>query len=78
MERQPSDGGTLVVSVMSLCCSTLFCATGVHALMNHGRSMPFGPGSGVPMVLMGLLVWIVPSLVWSAVSDDSGEDMENE
>jgi len=69
---------TIVGSALTLVCSTVCCATGIYAAAQKGSGGFLGSGKGVPMVLLGLLVWIVPPLVWSRSAWTGGEDSKEE
>lgn len=58
MDRVSGLKGTVVVSVFTLCCSTVCCATGIYAVADHGRLLHLGPSAGIPMVLLGIVVWM--------------------
>jgi hypothetical protein len=70
MEKQSKLTGTVAVSVLTLCCSTLCCATGIYAFADRGRTFHIGTTAAIPMILLGVLVWIVPPLVWSFAAKD--------
>ena len=70
---------TIVASAVTLLCSTIFCAAGVYTTTARGGgSGLLSSDTGVPMVLFGLLVWVVPPLVWSRSGWSKGEDSEEE
>ncbi len=73
MEKQSKVTGTVVVSLFTLCCSTVCCATGIYAVADRGRTVDIGTTAAVPMILLGILVWIVPPLIWSLLVEE-GED----
>jgi hypothetical protein len=64
MDRQSGLTVTIVVSLLTLVCSTLCCATGVYALADQGYTMDIHPAAGIPLIGLGLLLWIVPPLLW--------------
>lgn len=78
MEKPTGLTGTIFVSLLTLCCSTVCCATGIYAVADQGRTVHVGPTGGIPMILLGLLVWIVPPLLWSMVTAESAESRDNE
>lgn len=78
MEELSGLRGTIVVSLVTLCCSTVCCATGIYAVADQGRTVHLDPNSGIPMVLLGVLVWIVPPLLWSMVTGESTENGDKE
>ena len=73
MERQSKVTGTVVVSLLTLCCSTVCCAMGIYAVADRGRTVAIGTTAAVPMILLGVLVWIVPPLIWSILVEESEE-----
>jgi len=76
MEKRSKVTGTVVVSVLTLCCSTICCAMGIYAVADQGRTVSIGPATAIPMILLGLLVWTVPPVLWSAVVEDSEEGLD--
>ena len=78
MEKLTGLTGMIAVSLLTLCSSTVCSATGIYAVADQGRTVYVGPTSGIPMILLGLLVWIVPPLVWSMVTAESAESRDNE
>jgi hypothetical protein len=70
MKQQSWVTSTIVVSLVTLCFSTIFCATGIYAVADQGRTVGIGPAAAVPMILLGVLVWIVPPLAWSFVAEE--------
>jgi hypothetical protein len=66
--------GTVVISLLTLGCSTIFCALGIYAVADQGRTVHIGPAAAVPMILLGIMVWIVPPLLWSAVVEENEEE----
>ena len=77
MEKRVGLTGTIVVSLLTLCCSTVCCATGIYAFADQGRTVAIGPTTAVPMILVGVLVWIVPPLLWSVVVEDREEETDD-
>ena len=73
MEKQSGVRGTLVVSLLTLCCSTVCSAMGIYAVADQGRTVQISSTAAVPMIFLGLLVWVVPPLVWSFIREDSEE-----
>jgi hypothetical protein len=78
MEKRSGVTGTVVVSLLTLCCSTICCAAGIYALADQGRTMHLGPIAGTPMILFGILVWTVPPLISLRIVEESEEDMVDE
>ena len=78
MEKDPGLTGTVAVSLLTLCCSTVCCATGIYAVADQGCTVHVGPTAGIPMILLGVLVWIVPPLLWSTVTAEGAGSRDNE
>lgn len=75
-EKRSGLTGTVIVSVLTLCCSTVCCASGIYAVADQGRTVVIGSTAGVPMILLGIAVWIVPPLVWLRAVEDSEADVD--
>jgi len=75
MEKRSGLTSTVIVSVLTLCCSTVCCATGIYAVADQGRTVVVGSAAGIPMILLGLAVWIVPPLFWLRVVEDDEADL---
>lgn len=78
MERFVGLRGTVAASLITLCCSTVCCAAGIYAVTDPGRSLQLGPTAGVPMIVLGVVVWTLPPLLWSRLTPDGREDTDNE
>ncbi len=76
MKKQSGVTGTVVVSVLTLCCSTVCSAMGIYAVADQGRTVHIGPAAAIPMILLGILVWIVPPLLWSVAVEDNEEEVD--
>jgi hypothetical protein len=76
MEKRSGLTGTIIVSLLTLCCSTLCCATGIYAVADQGRTAVMGSSAGIPMILVGLVVWIVPPLFWSRRAEEKEAKMD--
>jgi predicted phage tail protein len=74
MEKRFGLSRTVVVLVLTLCCSTVFCATGIYALADEGRTVVIGSTAGIPMILLGVAAWIVPPLFWFRMVEDNEDD----
>jgi predicted phage tail protein len=59
---------TGVVLAVALCCSTVCCAAGVYALADQGLTVQLESGTGIAMIVLGLLVWLAPPLAWSRLT----------
>jgi hypothetical protein len=73
MSKQNGMIITIVVAVLTLCCSSSCCLFGVITLLGGGEwSTDLGvpdtgqiePLYGIPVICLGVLVWIVPLLLW--------------
>ena len=67
MTRKTGAIITVVVAVLTLCCSTACCATGIWAVVTGGQELgdiPGGPYAGIPVICLGVLAWVVPLLLW--------------
>lgn len=73
MSKQTGTIITIVVAVLTLCCSSLCCLSGAITLAGGGTwSAELGapetgqidPVYGVPVICLGILVWVVPLLLW--------------
>lgn len=66
MKRQTGVIITIVLAVLTLCCSATCCAAGAFVALDQGTA--FGtylrPGWGAVPVCLGVLVWIAPLLAW--------------
>ena len=70
--------GTMVASAATLVCSTVCCAAGIYTVAAWGTQDLLSSRVGVLMVLLGLLVWIIPPLVWSIRGRAEEEDLDGE
>lgn len=73
MSKQTGTIITIVVAVLTLCCSSFCCLSGVATLLGGGEwSSEFGypqsgqiePVYGVPVICLAVLLWVVPLLLW--------------
>ncbi len=73
MSKQTSIIITIVVAVLTLCCSSCCCLFGGITLFGGGEwSTALGvpetgqiePLYGIPIICMGILLWVVPLLLW--------------
>jgi hypothetical protein len=55
---------TVVASLLTLICATLRSATGIYALTDQGSTIGVHPTAGIPLICWGLLVWLMPPLLW--------------
>jgi len=70
MSRQTGTVITIVVAVITLCCSSFCCLFGALTLFGGATwSEELGTGEippvyGAPVICLGLLVWLVPLLLY--------------
>jgi hypothetical protein len=85
MSKQTGMIITIVVAVLTLCCSSLCCLSGAITLLGWGTwSTEFGgpetgqidPAYGVPGICLGILVWVVPLLLWLFLVRGRENDVE--
>ena len=70
MSKQTGMIITIVVAVLTLCCSSFCCLSGVATLLGGqewSSELGYGqiePVYGVPVICLGILLWVVPLLLW--------------
>jgi len=67
MTKQTGTIITIVVAVLTLCCSAVCCASGIVTATSGGQWLDdiyVEPYYGVPVICLGILVWVVPLLLW--------------
>lgn len=70
MTRQTGMIITIVVAVLTLCCSFSCCVSGIGTLTGSGtyelgaETGQLPTWAGLPLVLLALLAWIVPAACW--------------
>ena len=74
MNKQTGMIITIVLAVLTLCCSSGFCLFGGLVVAGQGEwSSDFGttpqtgqmdPIVGVPIICVGILLWVLPVLAW--------------
>ncbi len=68
MTKQAGTIITIVVAVLTLCCSMSCCASGIYTVVDNGQTLDLGGvnpyAAGIPIVCLGILVWVVPVLLW--------------
>ena len=67
MSKQTGMIITIIVAVLTLCCSMTCCASGVYHAATGGQ--PFDDTyiewyAGIPIICLGILIWVVPLLLW--------------
>jgi hypothetical protein len=55
---------TIVVAVLTLCCSATFCGSGIWTMVSLAQEMDVPGGIGGIGICLGVLVWVVPVLLW--------------
>ena len=85
MTKQTGMIITIVVAVLTLCCSSTCCLFGgLMVLGGQQWSTEMGlpesgqiePVYGVPVICLGILVWVVPLLLWLFLVRGRENDME--
>ena len=67
MSKQTGTIITIVVAVLTLCCSMTCCASGIYTLASGEQQLGetyIEPLWGIPVLCLGILVWVVPLLLW--------------
>ncbi len=66
MDRQTGMIITVIVAVLTLCCSVLCCTTGLLIALNEQLELYWDiePGVGVAPCCLSILVWVIPVLLW--------------
>ena len=64
MSKQNGIIITVVVAVLTLCCSTVCCASGIYTVADQGQTLEVEPYAGIPVICLGVLVWVAPLLLW--------------
>lgn len=63
MTKQTGIIITVVVAVLTLCCSVSCCGAGIY-IFAAGEDLDVSPALGLLGVCPAFLVWVVPLLVW--------------
>ncbi len=66
MDRQTGITITIVLAVLTLCCSTTCCISGAFMTIDQGAALDtyIEPIWGMIPLCLSVLIWIVPLLVW--------------
>ena len=70
MDKKTGTIITIVVAVLTLCCSLACCGGGIATLTGNGTyTMGTDSGNlptwaGIPGICLAILVWAVPVLLW--------------
>jgi hypothetical protein len=66
MKRQTGVTITIILAVLSLCCSTMCCASGAFMTLDQGATLDtyIKPAWGIVPICLGVLIWIIPLLTW--------------
>ena len=78
MSKQNGIIITIVVAVLTLCCSTVCCASGIYTLADQGQTLEVEPYAGIPVICLGILVWVVPLLLWLFLVRGKNNNMEDD
>lgn len=79
MTKQTGVIITIVAAVLTLCCSTSCCLSGIITAAGSGQYVPeldfyVEPYFGIGPCCLGLLVWVVPLLLWLFLVRGKKED----
>ena len=68
MNRQTGIIITVVVAVITLCCSAVCCMTGLAIALSKQLELDTGYTGewyyGIPLICLAILVWLAPFLTW--------------
>jgi len=67
MTKQTGTTITLVVAILTLCCSLTCCAAGIFILIDQNQTIDIDAEpyvAGIPTICLGVIVWIIPLLLW--------------
>jgi TRAP-type C4-dicarboxylate transport system permease small subunit len=59
---------SIVVTVLALCCSLACCGFGIAQLATDGDMVDMPPAWGIPLICLGILVWVLPLVLWIVTS----------
>jgi hypothetical protein len=81
MNKQTGTIITIVIAVLTLCCSATCCLGGVLVALNEEINLYWGiePAWGIAPCCLSILVWVAPLLLWLFLvrgkNGDSGNDL---
>ena len=81
MSKQTGTIITIIVAVLTLCCSATCCASGIYTVVDNQNTLDIEPYAGIPVICLGVLVWVVPLLLWLFLirgKEDTVEDYSTE
>jgi hypothetical protein len=69
MSKQTGTVITIIVALMTLCCSMTCCGSGIYTAASGGQwvdelNLYLDWWYGLPVICLGILVWVVPLLLW--------------
>lgn len=76
MDKKTGTIITIVLAVLTLCCSLACCVGGVYTFIAGEDDLDVPPAAGIPGVCLAVLVWIVPVVVGIILlrgKDDGGD-----
>jgi hypothetical protein len=77
MTKQTGMIITIVVAVLTLCCSMTCCASGIYtASTGEVFDTPVEWYYFLPIFCLGILVWVVPLLLWLFLVRGKEDDVE--
>jgi uncharacterized membrane protein len=66
MDKKTGTIITIVVAVLTLCCSVTCCGFGIYTIVDEGYTLGIDSpyAVGIPGICLAILAWIVPVLLW--------------
>lgn len=79
MDKKTGTIITIVVAVLTLCCSVTCCGLGLYTIVDEGyafgvEASPYAVG--IPGICLAILAWIVPVLLWVFLVRNKEDDAE--